>query len=77
MKAVEIIGEAARHVSAETRAKAPDIDWGDIVGMRNNLVHAYWKINHDVLWDVITYKLPPLVAELNRLIEGKYGAQNE
>ncbi len=77
VREVVVIGEAANHVSEETRALAPDIDWGDIVGMRNSLVHAYWKINYDVLWDVITYKLPPLVTELNRLIEAKYGAGNE
>ena len=77
VREVVVIGEAARHVSEETRALAPDIDWGDIVGMRNNLVHAYWKINYDALWDVITYKLPPLITELNRLIEAKYGAQND
>ena len=77
VKAVEIIGEAANHVSEETKALAPDIDWGDIVGMRNNLVHAYWKINYDALWDVITYQLPPLISELHRLIEAKYGAQDE
>ncbi|MCY3863861.1 MAG: DUF86 domain-containing protein [Chloroflexi bacterium] len=77
VKAVEIIGEAANHVSEDTRALAPDIDWGDIVGMRNNLVHAYWKINYDALWDVITYQLPPLISELHRLIEAKYGAQDE
>ena len=77
VKAVEIIGEAARHVSDETRAQAPDVDWGDIIGMRNNLVHAYRNVNHDVLWEVITYRLPPLISELNRLIEVKYGAQND
>ncbi len=77
VREVVVIGEAANHVSEETRALAPDIDWGDIVGMRNNLVHAYWKINYDVLWDVITYKLPPLITELNRLIEAKYGVGND
>ena len=77
VREVMVVGEAANHVSEETRAQAPDIDWGDIVGMRNNLVHAYWKVNYDVLWDVITYRLPPLLSELNRLIEAKYGAQNE
>ena len=77
VKAIEIIGEAANHVSEETRALAPDIDWGDIVGMRNNLVHAYWKVNYDVLWEVITDRLPPLITELNRLIEAKYGARHE
>ena len=76
MREVTVVGEAANHVSAETRALAADIDWGDIIGMRNNLVHAYWKINHDVLWDVITNRLQPLITELNRLIEAKYGAQD-
>lgn len=77
VREVVVIGEAANHVSEETRTLAPDIDWGDIVGMRNNLVHAYWKINYDALWDVITYKLPPLITELNRLIEAKYGVGND
>ena len=77
VKAVEVIGEAANHVSAETKALAPAIDWGDIVGMRNKLVHAYWKVDYAVLWDVLTYQLPPLIIEVNRLIEAKYGAQND
>ena len=76
VKAIETIGEAANHVSEETRALSPDVDWGDIVGMRNELVHAYWRIDNDVLWDVITHKLAPLVTQLNRLIEAKYGAQD-
>lgn len=76
VKTIETTGEAANHVSEETRALAPDIDWGDIVGMRNKLVHGYTNINCDVLWEVITNRLPPLVAELNRLIETKYGAQD-
>ncbi|MYD10019.1 MAG: DUF86 domain-containing protein [Chloroflexi bacterium] len=76
VKTIETIGEAASHVSEETRALAPNIDWGKIVGMRNELVHAYWRIDYDVLWDVITDRLPPLVQELNRLIEAKYGAQD-
>ena len=77
VREVMVVGEAANHISEETRALAPDIDWGDIVGMRNNLVHAYWKVDFDVLWQVITYRLPPLVTELNRLIEARYGARDE
>ena len=71
-----VIGEAANHVSEDTRTLAPEIDWGDIVGMRNRLVHGYRDINNDVLWNVITNQLTPLVAELKRLIEAKYGAQD-
>ncbi len=76
VREVQVIGEAANHVSEATRGLAPDIDWADIVGMRNELVHAYWRIDFDVLWDVITVRLPPLVTALNRLIEAKYGAQD-
>ena len=76
VKAVEMIGEAANHVSEHTRLLAPAIDWGDMIGMRNKLVHGYRNINYDVLWEVITDKLPPLVTALNRLIETKYGAQD-
>ncbi len=77
VREVMVVGEAANHVSEETRAVAPEIDWGDIVGMRNKLVHGYRIINYDVLWEVITDELPPLVTALNRLIEAKYGAQDD
>ena len=76
VREVMVVGEAANHVSEDTRTLAPDIDWGDIVGMRNRLVHGYRNTNNDVLWEVITDRLPPLVAALNRLIEAKYGAQD-
>ncbi|MCY3914971.1 MAG: DUF86 domain-containing protein [Chloroflexi bacterium] len=77
VREVEVIGEAANHVSEATRALAPEIDWGKIIGMRNRLIHDYTNINLDVLWEVITYQLPPLITALNRLIEAKYGAQDE
>lgn len=76
VKTIETIGEAASHVSKETRTLAPDIDWGDIVGMRRRIVHGLRNVDNDVLWDVITDRLPPLVTELNHLIEAKYGAQD-
>ncbi len=77
VKAVEIIGEAARNVSAETRALSPQIEWDKIVGMRHKLVHDYFRISYDVLWEVITDSLPPLIIHLERLISNKYGAEND
>ena len=50
-RAIEIAGEAASQVTAETRAQLPDLPWGSIIGMRNRLVHAYFDINRDILWD--------------------------
>jgi uncharacterized protein with HEPN domain len=61
VQAVQIVGEAARNVSAGTMAIAPDIPWPVIVGMRNRLVHAYFDINLDILWTTVTEALPDLL----------------
>ena len=68
-RAVEIVGEAAAKVSAAGRAAAPEIEWPVIVGMRNRLVHAYFDINTDILWNTVTIGLPVLLQQL-RAIEG-------
>ena len=69
VKCIEIIGEAAARVSPQTRAQYPSIPWSDIVGMRNRLIHAYFDIDLDRVWDTITDDLPPLIAELERLAD--------
>jgi len=68
VRAVEIAGEAASQVTAETRAQLPDLPWGSMVGMRNRLVHAYFDINRDILWTTVTEAAPPLVQRLERLL---------
>jgi len=64
VKAVEIIGEAAYQTSEEMRRQVPEIPWEDIIGMRHRLVHAYFDINLDILWNTIQEDLPPLVSTL-------------
>jgi len=68
VKDVEIIGEAAYQVSRATRDRLPGIPWEDITGMRHRLVHAYFDINLDILWQTIQNDLPALIAELARAI---------
>jgi uncharacterized protein with HEPN domain len=70
VRAVEIVGEAASQVTAETRAQLPDLPWNSMVGMRNRLVHAYFDINRDILWTTVTEAAPPLVERLKRLLAG-------
>ena len=60
LKSVEIIGEAASKVSKETRDDHPEIPWASIVGMRNRLIHAYFDIDLDRVWDTIIDDLPAL-----------------
>jgi uncharacterized protein with HEPN domain len=64
VKSVEIIGEAANRVSADCQAQYSGIPWAEIRGMRNRLIHAYFEINLDIVWQTITEELPTLVTEL-------------
>lgn len=66
---IEIIGEAATKIAAETRSQAPDIKWAAITGMRNRLIHAYFDVNLDLLWDTVVDDLPPLIAALESLLK--------
>jgi uncharacterized protein with HEPN domain len=67
VRAVEIIGEAAAKVSVETRTEAPSVPWAAIVAMRNRLVHAYFDIDHDILWKTVTEEIPALLPLLRPL----------
>lgn len=68
VRAVEIIGEAASKVSAETRTLHGDIPWNAIIGMRNRLVHAYFEINTNVVWVAVTDEIPALLPRLQALV---------
>jgi uncharacterized protein with HEPN domain len=64
VRAVEIIGEAASKVTSETRARFPTVPWPAIVATRNRLVHAYFDIDLDMLWETATEEIPALLAVL-------------
>lgn len=61
---VEIIGEAARAMTVTGREMRPEIDWVGLVGLRNVLVHAYHRIQPDLLWQAATVEVPMVVAQL-------------
>ena len=63
------IGEALKEVPPDVLASEPNIPWESIVGMRNRLVHSYWRIDDDIVYDVATLELPALGAALERIIE--------
>ncbi len=69
VKGIEIIGEAAYQVSDETRDKLSEIPWEDIIAMRHRLVHAYFDINLDILWQTVQQDLPLLINMLERALE--------
>jgi len=69
VKLVEIVGEAASQVTDHGRAQVPDIPWDDIVSMRHRLVHAYFDINLDILWQTVRHDLPALISILEQALE--------
>lgn len=73
IRCVEVIGEAARQVSAPTRQRAPDVPWSLIIGMRNILAHDYGEVDLEQVYRVVHAHLPalqkhlePLISELER-----------
>lgn len=70
-RAVEIVGEAAAQVSEEGRQALPGVPWPAIIGMRNRLVHAYFAINANILWDTVQRALPPLIEQLKPVLENR------
>ena len=68
VKALEIIGEAAGNISTQTQNKYAEIPWRDMADMRNFLVHEYFGINHDIIWQTLMTDLPQLIENLNKIL---------
>ena len=68
VRRIEIIGEAARRVSPETRAKYPEIEWREMTGMRNLVIHEYDVVDIAQVWDTVRNQLPPLIEKLTKLV---------
>jgi len=67
-RCVEIIGEAARAVPDDIRARAPDVPWAQIVGTRHILAHAYGRVDPAILWTLVNNGLAKLETDLARLL---------
>ncbi|MFH0810607.1 MAG: HepT-like ribonuclease domain-containing protein [Pseudomonadota bacterium] len=67
VRAIEIIGEAASKVTPETRALTASVPWAAIISMRNRLIHAYFDVNHDILWKTVTEEIPPVLSLLRTI----------
>lgn len=61
MKSIEIIGEAASKVSENCQVENDKIPWRDIIGMRNRMIHGYFEVNHDIVWETVQTDIPRLI----------------
>ena len=62
-----IIGEAAKNISVDIKKRHPQIEWRKITGLRDVLVHEYFGVDRDILWDIIRNKIPELRKSVSRI----------
>lgn len=67
----EIIGEASNRISLELKNENNHIKWRRLAGFRNRIVHEYFGIDFQIVWQIITKDLNPLIFEINNLLENK------
>ena len=68
IKSIEIIGEAASKVTEEFKSENKNIPWNDIISMRNRLIHAYFDVNLDIVWQTVKSDLPDLIKALEKIL---------
>jgi len=69
IKQMEIIGEASNHISETTRNRFSEIEWAKIVGMRNVLIHEYFGIDFEIVWQVIKKDMPELKKKVIEVLQ--------
>ena len=69
VRSLEVMGEAAKRIPDDVRQKYPDIPWRSMAGMRDKLIHEYFGIDLDIVWEVINVELPPLKPLVRQVLE--------
>ena len=69
---LEIIGEATKNLSEALRRKYPDVPWKGMAGVRDRLIHHYFGVNLDIVWDIVTGELHPLESQVESILHWEY-----
>ena len=66
---IEIIGEAVKSISDNIKRRYPEIEWREIAKTRDKLIHSYFGVDLDVVWDIVTIDIPRLRQQIEEIIE--------
>ena len=68
---LEIIGEAAKNISEELKKKYPQMRWKDLAGVRDKLIHHYFGVNFDIVWNIVKQELPDVLSQLEEILKNE------
>jgi uncharacterized protein with HEPN domain len=69
VRSIEVIGEATKNLSNDLRARYPGVEWRAMAGMRDQLIHGYFGVDYEIVWDVATEKAPELAEQIRTILE--------
>ena len=72
MRNLEITGEAARQVAPEIKSRHPEVEWRSIAGFRDVAIHAYPTIDEEIVWDIVSRKVPELLEQVERILTSEF-----
>jgi uncharacterized protein with HEPN domain len=73
IRTLEIVGEATKGLSPALRESHPGIPWKNMAGLRDKLIHDYFGVNIDIVWQIVRDELPPLAVQLTAVLEPRVG----
>ena len=68
VRELEVLGEAANNISKKTQKLFPEVPWKQIIGMRNTLIHAYFDVDYDIIWETVNNDLPSFYHQLKKIV---------